>query len=64
MDKVDFSVFNEEINRAADETAKNTCREVSNIEDQIRVANEMFTGLNHYCPQKQHFVALVILNGK
>ncbi|MGB4183024.1 MAG: SIR2 family protein [Dethiobacteria bacterium] len=55
MDKVDFSVFNEEINRAADETAKNTCREVSNIEDQIRVANEMFTGLSHYCPPEATF---------
>jgi len=50
MSMVNFDVFNEQINEAAEATAKLACRGEANIEDQIRVANELLTGLGHYCP--------------
>ncbi len=47
--KIKFDVFNEQINQAASSTAKNAGRKEANIEDQIRVANELLLGLEHYC---------------
>lgn len=50
MSATNFTVFNEEINNAARETATRIGRDKANFEDQIRVANELLTGLEHYCP--------------
>ncbi|MEW6171724.1 MAG: SIR2 family protein [Bacillota bacterium] len=55
MAKVDFSVFDMQINEAAISTAKSAGRSNANIEDQIRVANELLIGLNHYCPSSATF---------
>lgn len=41
-----FSVFSDSIAQAANNSAIRTGREKANIEDQIRVANEVVTGLN------------------
>jgi hypothetical protein len=49
MGKVNFDVFKPQIDAAAEQTAKLTGRSTSNFEDQIRVANELLTGLRHYC---------------
>jgi len=40
-----FSVFSDEIEKAAKESAQRTGREEANIEDRIRVANEVIKGL-------------------
>ena len=55
MEKVNLSIFDELISEAAIETAKRAGRNKANIEDQIRVANEMLIGLDHYCPQSVTF---------
>lgn len=49
MNEAKFSVFDEEIREAAELTASNAGRNSANIEDQIRVANELLKGLDHYC---------------
>jgi hypothetical protein len=49
MEKAEFSVFQSQIDEAATATAKATERERPNLEDQIRVANELLSGLEHYC---------------
>ena len=55
MTKVHFNVFDAQINEAADATATKAGRDSANIEDQIRVANELLSGLDHYCPQSATF---------
>ncbi|KKM08876.1 fibronectin-binding protein (FBP) [Clostridiales bacterium PH28_bin88] len=55
MAKADFSVFDAQISEAADSTARNAGRDKANIEDQIRVANELLSGLEHYCPSSATF---------
>jgi len=55
MAKANFNVFDAQISEAADETAKNASRNSANIEDQIRVANELLLGLEHYCSQSATF---------
>ena len=50
MEKVDFRCFEWQINEAALLSA-NRAKETTNIEDQIRVANELLLGLEHYCPK-------------
>ena len=50
MEKADFSVFQSQIDEAATATAKAAERDKANFEDQIRVANELLSGLEHYCP--------------
>lgn len=45
MDQIEFSVFKEQIDTASDDSAKKTGRGAANIEDQIRVANELIRGL-------------------
>lgn len=49
MSTAKFSVFEEQINNAACASCKKLGRgEEANLEDQIRVANELLTGLKHY----------------
>lgn len=55
MAKVYFNVFDAQISEAANATAKNAGRNSANIEDQIRVANELLSGLDHYCSQSATF---------
>lgn len=55
MAKVDFSVFESQINEAATSSAKNAGRNTANIEDQLRVAKELLSGLDHYCSQSATF---------
>ena len=49
MGKAKFSVFQSQIDKAATATAKAAERDKANFEDQIRVANELLSGLEHYC---------------
>jgi hypothetical protein len=51
METVDFRCFEWQIGEAALLSAKRAKRETANIEDQIRVANELLLGLEHYCPE-------------
>lgn len=48
MGKLSFEVFAEQINAAAEQTAQASGRKSANFEDQIRVANELLRGLQHY----------------
>lgn len=48
-DAVEFRNFNDKIHKAAIQVASQAERETINIEDQIRVANELLVGLKHYC---------------
>ena len=50
MEEVTFSTFQSQIHDAAKSCAERADRETPNIEDQIRVANELLVGLSHYCP--------------
>jgi hypothetical protein len=45
MDTVSFDVYSDEIEKAVQESAKKSEREKGNIEDQIRVVNELLAGL-------------------
>ncbi|MDR1147862.1 MAG: SIR2 family protein [Spirochaetaceae bacterium] len=45
MDTVSFDVYSDEIEKAVQESAKKSEREQGNIEDQIRVVNELLAGL-------------------
>jgi hypothetical protein len=51
MEKTNFSVFQSKIDEAAEVTAEAAGRDKANFEDQIRVANELLSGLKHYCPK-------------
>ncbi len=51
MEKIDLSVFETALDEAAASTAQAAGRDSSNIEDQIRVANELLRGLEHLCLQ-------------
>ena len=51
MGKEKFDEFNDSITMASETTAKSMGRDKSNFEDQIRVANELFVGLSHYCKE-------------
>lgn len=48
MEEIDFSVFKKQVKKASKESAKNSGRGSANIEDQIRVANELIKGLEIY----------------
>jgi hypothetical protein len=48
MGLINFEVFAEQIKLAAEQTAQNIGRKSANFEDQIRVANELLRGLQHY----------------
>jgi hypothetical protein len=45
MDTVSFSVYSDELRKAAQDSALKAGRDKKNIEDQIRVANELLAGL-------------------
>ncbi|MBC8227969.1 SIR2 family protein, partial [bacterium] len=49
MGEVNFEVFKTQIEIASRQTAELAGRKTINFEDQIRVANELLTGLRHYC---------------
>jgi hypothetical protein len=49
MNTAKFAIFNEQIEHESIISAKKSGRETPNIEDQIRVANELLVGLQHYC---------------
>jgi hypothetical protein len=55
MGKVEWETFNSQIESASKESAKLAGRDVPNIEDQIRVVNELLKGLQHYCPHSAKF---------
>lgn len=48
MDKFEFSVFNDQVKMATQKSAKAANRGSANIEDQIRVVNELIKGLEIY----------------
>lgn len=48
MDKISFSVFKEQMDSSVKESAKKIGRGEGNIEDQIRVANDLLRGLGIY----------------
>lgn len=64
MSAASFAVFNEEIGNAAHETAMRIGRDKANFEDHIRIANELLTGLEHYCPQSASFYGSQKLKAK
>jgi len=49
MGSANFGDFNEHITLAAEKTAELINKKESNLEDQIRVANELIKGIDHYC---------------
>lgn len=52
----DFTVFGSEIKKAADESAKRADRgDKGNIEDHLRAATELLSGLQIYCPASASF---------
>lgn len=56
MDQYDFAVFKDQIGERATLSAEKTGRGKSpNLEDQIRVVNEMIAGLDHYCSESSKF---------
>jgi hypothetical protein len=55
MAKAEFSVFKDQINSAVKESARNAGRGDGNVEDQIRVVNELLLGLQHYAPEDASF---------
>jgi hypothetical protein len=48
MEQIDFTVFKEQIEKASKESANKSGRGAVNIEDQIRVANELIKGMEIY----------------
>lgn len=55
MSKAQFPVFERQISEAAVRSAEKADRGSPNIEDQLRVANELLLGLSHYCPSTADF---------
>ena len=55
MGEAVFKVFNDEIKAASEKSAKEAGRDTWNIEDQIRTANELLRGLDHFCPSDATF---------
>lgn len=47
MDGPDFTTFKSQLQKAADQSAKQAGRDRPNFEDKIRVANELLVGLGH-----------------
>jgi len=64
MEKVSLSAFQSQIEDAANISAKKADRDKPNIEDQIRVSNELLLGLRHYCPPTATFNGSKELNRK
>lgn len=55
MAEASFRSLKPKIDEAARLSANRAGRDSANIEDQIRVANELLLGLEHYCPQWETF---------
>ena len=49
MPEIEFSVFKDQIQTASEQSAQRSMRGNANIEDQIRIANELIKGLEIYC---------------
>lgn len=58
MEKTKFNIFQPQINNRAAETAKAAERSMANFEDQMRVASELLTGLEHYSMDSDEFKEL------
>ena len=54
MSEIEFSDFKRHIDVASKESAKKSMRGNANIEDQIRIANELIKGLEIYCTDKNN----------
>lgn len=54
MPKIGFSVFKDQIQTASEQSAQRSMRGNANIEDQIRIANELIKGLEIYCTNKNN----------
>ena len=54
MSKIEFSAFKDQIQIASEQSAKRSMRGNANIEDQIRIANELIKGLEIYCTNKNN----------
>lgn len=54
MGEVEWETFASQIKIAAATSAKSSCRDKPNIEDQIRVVNELLKGLQHYCTDSEN----------
>lgn len=54
MSKIKFSTFKDQIQIASEQSAKRSMRGNANIEDQIRIANELIKGLEIYCTNKNN----------
>lgn len=59
-----FSVFKDQIESAVKESAQKADRGAGNIEDQIRVVNELLVGLEHYAPDAMKFWGAGKLKGE
>jgi len=55
MEQAELKVFGSQIKTAAKQSAESSGRDTPNIEDQIRVVNELLRGLQHYCPESETF---------
>ncbi|MHB8927997.1 MAG: SIR2 family protein [Bacillota bacterium] len=55
MAQASFRAFKPQIDAAVNLSAASANREAANIEDQIRVVNELLLGLSHYCPPSASF---------
>ncbi len=64
MATAEFSVFKEQIESAVKESAQKAGRGDGNIEDQIRVVNELLVGLEHYAPDAINFWGAGKLKGQ
>lgn len=55
MQLTDLAVFDFQIKEAVEKSAQLAGRDAPNIEDQIRVINEMLKGIQYYCPESAEF---------
>lgn len=55
MEQAEFKVLGSQIKTAAKQSAESAGRDTPNIEDQIRVVNELLRGFQHYCPESETF---------
>lgn len=55
MQLANWTVFSSQIKEAMEKSAQLAGRNTPNIEDQIRVVNEMLKGIQHYCPESAKF---------
>lgn len=63
MDKIHFSAYEESIDAAAERSARDADREIGNLEDQIRVTNELLRGLEILQDAKAEILRADLLSG-